>query len=478
MSTKILGIDVGSFQICAIIAQHDESGIKIIGIGTEKTQGIRKGVITNIEQAAKSIKNALIEAQRVAGTHYERVIVSISGAYTKSVDSSGVVNIPNHEIGIKEIERAMQMADHTADIPHEYEKLHILPYNFKVDGQEHIEDPIGMNGTRLEVQTHIVTVQKSSISNLRKAINLAGVQLDNIVLSGYASAISTLTKDEKELGAALVDMGGATCNLVVHSGNSIRYNEFLPVGSANITNDLSMALHTPLPKAEEIKLGYGALINKSVDLIELPILGDEAKSHEVSLDIISNVIYARAEETLMVLAKMLDDSGYKDSIGAGIILTGGMTKLDGIRDLASAIFDKMPVRIAKPKEMDGLFEILRDPANSCAIGLCLYGAGDFTPYEIDSEKKMRYHGEAISKPKATFRNVFDEDNNKQNLVQNAQDVNKSTEEDNSLSDINFRLNTLDDSNNKEELANIADISKQEKKPNAFAKFWHSITQLF
>ncbi len=190
MSTKILGIDVGSFQVCAIIAQHDESGIKIIGIGTEKTQGIRKGVITNIEQAAKSIKNALIEAQRVAGTHYERVIVSISGAYTKSVDSSGVVNIPNHEIGIKEIERAMQMADHTADIPHEYEKLHILPYNFKVDGQEHIEDPIGMNGTRLEVQTHIVTVQKSSISNLRKAINLAGVQLDNIARTVIANNTS------------------------------------------------------------------------------------------------------------------------------------------------------------------------------------------------------------------------------------------------------------------------------------------------
>jgi len=475
LSTKILGIDIGSFQICAVIAQNDENGIKIIGIGTEKTQGIRKGVITNIEQAAKSIKNALIEAQRVAGTRYEKVIVSISGAYTKSVDSSGVVNIPNHEIGIKEIERAMQMADHTADIPHEYEKLHVLPYNFKVDGQEHIEDPIGMNGSRLEVQTHIVTVQKSSISNLRKAVNLAGVQLDNIVLSGYASAIATLTKDEKELGAALVDMGGATCNLVVHSGNSIRYNEFLPVGSANITNDLSMALHTPLPKAEEIKLGYGALINKSVDLIELPILGDETKSHEVSLDIISNVIYARAEETLMVLAKMLEDSGYKDSIGAGIILTGGMTKLEGIRDLASAIFDKMPVRIAKTKEMDGLFEILRDPANSCAIGLCLYGAGNFSPYEIDSEKKMRYQGEIASKPKANFRNVFVEEENVQNFGQEVQDPN---EKEDSFSDKDFELEVANKSKNKEELANIADISKQEKKPNAFAKFWYSITQLF
>ncbi|EAU00264.1 MULTISPECIES: cell division protein FtsA [Campylobacter] len=476
MSTKILGIDVGSFQICAVIAQHDENGIKIIGIGTEKTQGIKKGVITNIELASKSIKNALLEAQRVAGTHYEKVVVSISGAYTKSVNSSGVVNIPNHEIGIREIERAMQMADHTADIPHEYEKLHVLPYNFKVDGQEHIEDPIGMNGTRLEVQTHIVTVQKSSLSNLRKAINSAGIQIDNIVLSGYASAIATLTKDEKELGAVLIDMGGATCNMVVHSGNSIRFNEFLGVGSANITNDLSMALHTPLPKAEDIKINYGALINKSVDLIELPILGDEAKTHEVSLDIISNVIYARAEETLMILAKIFEDSGYKDMIGAGVVLTGGMTKLEGLRDLASAIFDKMSVRIAKPKETDGLYEIMRDPANSCAIGLCMYGAGEFTAYEIDSEKKMRYHGEAISKPKPSFKNVFEEEK-RENLNFKRQESNPFEEEGIELVHDDLRLD-IQKPSSKEELANIADISKQEKQPSAITKFWHRITQLF
>ncbi|MCD8213985.1 MAG: cell division protein FtsA [Campylobacter sp.] len=476
MSTKILGIDVGSFQICAVIAQHDENGIKIIGIGTEKTQGIKKGVITNIELASKSIKNALLEAQRVAGTHYEKVIVSISGAYTKSVNSSGVVNIPNHEIGIREIERAMQMADHTADIPHEYEKLHVLPYNFKVDGQEHIEDPIGMNGTRLEVQTHIVTVQKSSLSNLRKAITSAGIQIDNVVLSGYASAIATLTKDEKELGALLIDMGGATCNMVIHSGNSIRFNEFLGVGSANITNDLSMALHTPLPKAEEIKTNYGALINKSVDLIELPILGDESKTHEVSLDIISNVIYARAEETLMILAKIFEDSGYKDTIGAGVILTGGMTKLDGLRDLASAIFDKMSVRIAKPKETDGLYEIMRDPANSCAIGLCMYGAGEFTAYEIDSEKKMRYHGEAISKPKPSFKNIFEEEK-KENPNFKRQETNPFEEEGIELIHDDLRLD-IQKQNSKEELANIADISRQAKRPSTITKFWHRITQLF
>ncbi|WP_149715499.1 cell division protein FtsA [Campylobacter concisus] len=472
MSTRILGIDVGSFQICAVIAEQNDDGIKIIGIGTEKAQGIKKGAINNIELAAKSIKNALIEAQKVAGTHYERVVVSISGKYTKSVNSSGVVNIPNHEIGIKEIERAMQMADHNAETSPEYEKLHVLPYNFKVDGQEFIEDPIGMNGTRLEVQTHIISIQKSQLSNLRKAVNLAGVQVDNVVLSGYASAIATLTKDEKELGAALIDMGGETCNMVVHAGNSLRYNSYLHVGSANITIDLSMALHTPLPKAEEIKLEYGKLVNKSVDLIELPRLGDEQKTHEVSLDVISNVISARAEETVMVLANMLEDSGYKDLVGAGIVLTGGMTKLDGLKDLASAIFDNMPVRIARPKEMDGLYEILRDPANSCAIGLCMYGAGEFTPYEIDSEKKMRYKGELRSKPKTNF-NIFEEEK-KEKFEAKKQEKDDFEE---GIELVNMDIN-LEQTNNKNELANIADISKQEKKPSALKKFWHSMTQLF
>ena len=468
MSTRILGIDVGSFQICAVIAQHDENGIKIIGIGTEKTQGIKKGVITNIEQASKSIKSALSEAERVAGTRYEKVVVSISGAYTKSVDSSGVVNIPNHEIGIREIERAVQMADHNANIPHEYERLHVLPYNFKVDDQEHIEDPVGMNGTRLEVQTHIITVQKSSLSNLRKAISSAGVQIDNIVLSGYASAIATLTRDEKELGVALIDMGGATCNMVIHSGNSIRYNEFLGVGSTNITNDLSMALHTPPQKAEEIKLNYSSLVNKSIDLIELPILGDEGKTHEVSLDIISDVIYPRVEETLMILAKMIEDSGYKELVGAGVVLTGGMTKFDGLRELASAIFDKMPVRIAKPKETDGLYEIMREPANSCAIGLCMYGAGEFTPYEIDSEKKIRYKGEVATKPKSNLKNVLEINTN-------------SNQDENFEEGIQLKSEALGTdvrSGKKESLSSIADISKHEKKPNILSKFWQKLTESF
>jgi len=459
-----------------VIGQHDETGLKIIGIGTAKTQGIKKGVITNIELASKSIKSALIDAQRVAGTRYEKVVVSISGAYTKSVDSNGVVNVPTYEIGIKEIQRSMSESERRAQIHSDYEKLHILPYNFKVDDQEHIEDPLGMNGSRLEVQTHIIMAQKSSLSNLRKALNLAGVEPDNIVLSSYASAIATLNQDEKDLGVAFIDMGGATCNMIIHSGNSIRYNEFLGIGSSNITNDLSAALHTPILKAEDIKLNYGILLNNANELVEIPPINEDGKVQEVSLDVISNVIYARAEETLMILAKMLEDSGYKNSIAAGVVLTGGMTKLEGIRELAIAVFDNMPVRIARPKEMEGLYEILRDPANSCAIGLCMYGAGYFTPYEIDSEKKMRYKDETVVKNKLLKDIVYDNGvkiEDKKNIEEVDNKIFRgSTLDDNYVDDLR-----IDDDRTLQDELN-EDLNKKEKKPNIFSVIWNKITQLF
>ena len=454
MSTTILGIDIGSSKICAIIAEKSDDDIKILGAGIAKSHGLKKGIITNIELASKSIKNALNDAKRVAGTQYEKVVVSISGAYTKSIDSSGVVNIPNRDIGIKEINRAMQMADHNANIPNEYEKLHILPYNFKVDDQEFIDDPLGMNGARLEVQVHIITAQKSSLSNLEKAVKSAGVEIDNIVLGGYASSIAVLNEDERELGVGVIDLGGATCNMVIHTGNAVRFNDFLGVGSLNITNDLSTALHTPLGAAENIKINYGTLHGNSSDLIELPVIGDDGSTHEVSLDIVSNVIYVRVEETLMILAKALEDSTYKDQLGAGIVLTGGMTKLEGIRELASAIFDNMPIRVAKPREMDGLFETLRDPGYATAIGLVLYGAGHFTPYEIDSNKKLRYKNETIAPSK------------------NVQDVLDGSDND---------TLTNDESGIESARDKLAVISKMEDKKETngfFTKVWNRMTQLF
>jgi len=452
LSKTVLAIDIGSTKICAIIAEvSEDNSIAIIGAGTSKAQGLKKGSITNIELASKSIKSALNDAQRVSGSNVKTAIVSISGAYTKSLNSNGIVNIQNKEVTFKEIERVMQTSLYNANIPNEYDVLHALPFNFKVDDQDFIEDPLGMNASRLEVETHIITTQKSNLNNLKKAVQGAGVEVENVILNGYASSIATLNEDEKELGVAIIDMGGNTSNITIHSGNAIRYNDFLGVGSNHVTSDLSMALHTPLNIADSVKLNYGSLLTPSSDLIELPIIGDESTTHEVSLEVVHNVIYARVEETLMILAQFIENSGLKDKIGAGVVLTGGFSQMDGIRDLAVATFGSVPVRLAKPKEMDGLFDNLRSAEYSSAIGLIMYGASSYTQYEIDVNKKVRHTNEVPLKDE--FVNFTQETTIPTPPVQ--------VEE------------------KKDKMINI--IAKKEKKSDeagSVSKFWNWATQLF
>ena len=458
MSRSVLAIDIGSTKICAIIANIDsENNIQITGAGIAKAQGLKKGSITNIELASKSIKNALADAKRVAGTDIKKATVSISGAYTKSLVSSGIVNIPNKEISLKEIERVMRTSLYNANIPNEYEILHTLPFNFKVDDQDYIEDPLGMNASRLEVETHIITTQKSNFHNLRKAVRAAGVEVENVVLSGYASAIAVLNEDEKELGVAVVDMGGSTSNIVIHSGNSIRFNDFLGVGSNHITNDLSMALHTPLNVADSVKMEYGSLHSPNNDLIELPIIGDESSTHEVSLEVVHNVIYARVEETLMIIAQSLEKSGLKEQMGAGVVLTGGFTNMDGIRELASALFDNLPVRVAKPMEVDGLFDQLRNPAYAGAIGLLRYEANGYSLYEVDVNKKMRHSKNDFAEPE--MPNLIDDDDS---------DGIPTIGEETSAKPDKVKIGK----------PITPKRVKGDKEAGAFSKFWNWMTQLF
>ena len=453
MGKTVLAIDIGSTKICAIIARiDDKESIAVIGAGISKAQGLKRGNITNIELASKSIKAAVDDAKRVAGTDVKSAIVSISGNYTKSLNSNGIVNIQNKEISVKEIERVMQTSLYNANIPSEYEVLHALPFNFKVDDQDFIEDPLGMNAARLEVETHIITTQKSNLNNLKKAVRGANIEVTNVILSGYASSISILNEDEKELGVCVIDIGGNTSNVTIHSGNSIRYNNFLGVGSNHITNDLSMALHTPLSVAENVKINYGSLLTPSNDLIELPMIGDEKTTHEVSLEVVHNVIYARVEETLMIIAQFIEESGLKDKLGAGIVLTGGLSKMQGIRELAIATFDSGPVRLAKPREMEGLFEDLRGPEYSAAVGLVMHLASSYTPYEIDVNKHVRHANE---------------------IPADTSNVDFST-------DSSIPIAPLDDELSiKEQLVTLP--SKKDKKSDEagiFSKFWNWAIQLF
>lgn len=394
---NILGIDLGSWQTTALIAKKAEGGIQIVGFGTAKSGGVKKGAITNIEPASKSIEEAVNNARMMSGLDFDKVIVSISGAHAKSIDSSAVANIPGGEIEIKVIHRAIATAKQNANIPQDYEIIHVLPYNFKIN-DDSMDDPLGMTGIRLEVLTHIILVKKIHLKNLQKTMECLDLRIDNIVLSGYASSIACLDESERELGAILIDMGGAVCDMVAHLGISLRYNECLPLGSQNITNDLSVALHTTLQAAENVKLNYKNL-NQN-EMIATPMVGDDSNTNETSLEHVSLVIYSRTEETLMILAKLLSDTKYARKIGAGIVLTGGMTKLADLNQLASSIFTNHSVRVASAKRFvnnGGFKEIFEDPQNSCVIGLCLYGAGFFTPYELDSNSKMRHLGEKEEK---------------------------------------------------------------------------------
>lgn len=468
LGQTILGIDIGSTKICAIIATCKDGIPRIIGTGFHKSMGLKKGSITNIEQASRAIKDAVNDARRVAGTNINKAVISISGAYTKSTDSSGIVNIPNNEIGIKEINRVIQTALYNASIPSEYEVIHILPYNFKLDDQDFIDDPMGMSGSRLEVSVRIITAQKSSLGNLKKAIKTAGIEIENIVLASYASSIAVLSEDEKNLGVACIDMGGSTCELMIHVGNSLRYNDFLGVGSNHITNDLAMALHTPQSIAEQVKIKYGSFpktIEDTENLIEIPSIGgDESGKHQVALATVHNVVYARVEETLMILAKSLERSGLKDQLGSGVVLTGGMVQLDGIRDLAAALFN-MPVRLAKPAEIDGLFTDLKGPECSTAIGLVQYVAGKYTNYEIDSEKRIRYCNEKLEDETMQFQKNVPLINPLQNKPSNIQNPVNSVPK--SAADI------------KQDLSDITEIKKNPvKNGNIFSNFWNKLTQMF
>jgi len=453
LSRTVLAIDIGSTKICAVTAEiANDNSISITGAGITKAQGLKKGSITNIELASRSIKTAVEDAKRVSGATVTSAIVSISGAYTKSVNSNGIVNIQSKEISFDEIKRVMHTSLYNANIPNEYEVLHALPFNFKVDDQDYIEDPLGMNASRLEVETHIITTQKSNLNNLKKAVKGAGVNVENIVLNSYASAIATLNEDEKELGAAVIDMGGNTSNIAIYSGNSIKYNEFLGVGSNHVTSDLSMALHTPINMADKVKLTYGSLLTPSNELIELPIIGDEETTHEVSLEVVHNVIFARVEETLMILAQFIENSGLKDQIGAGIVLTGGFSKMDGIRDLAMATFGSIPVRLAKPIELDGLFDSLRGPEYSSAVGLVMYAANAYTPYEIDVNKRVRHTNEVpMTKKSIDFEST----------------------------PVDIPVAPSEESTTKTKMINLED--KKEKKSDeasSLNKFWNWATQLF
>ena len=414
MNNTFLAIDIGSSSITAVIAKHDlENNINILGTGIQKSNGINKGLIINIEEASKSIKDAVSIAKRTTTEMVDTTVVSVSGSYSKSIRSSGSVNVPNGLITETEINQVMQMALYNATIVPEYEVVHVVPIFFKVDDSVEVDNPLNMNGSRLEVSVYIVTAKRTALTNIKSALKISGIEIVKFVLDSYASAIAVLDEQQKKFGAIVINLGSTTTEFVYYKGNSIIFNGFIPVGSHHITNDLSVMLHTPLTAAEKIKIEYGSLLRNyspnnelGVTKVKIPRIGDEDSISEVALDYVQTIIHARVEEVLVLVKNKLKKSGLMDNTGSGIVITGGMSYLDGIKRLAERIFEGVPISVSIPKNIKNGFMSFDEANMATIVGLLFYSLGTNRSYQLDSSKKLikPVKNDRIAEPKISVLN--------------------------------------------------------------------------
>ncbi len=389
MSKKdfIVGLDIGTTKICCIVGEYSAPGpqgssltssINIVGFGQAPSTGIRKGVVINIDSTVDAIKKAVKEAENMAGIKINSAYVGIAGTHIKSFNSSGVVAVKDREITAHDVERVIEAAK-AVMIPQDREVLHVIPQEFIVDDQDGIREPIGMNGVRLEAKVHIVTGAISSAQNLIKCANKAGISVTQLCLQPIASSHAVLTQDEKELGVALVDIGGGTTDIAIFREGSLLYTSVLPIGGVHITNDISVGIRASIDAAERIKLNHGCAMASLVqddESIEVPAVG-EGKARVVSRKILAEIIEARVEEMFALIQQEIAKSGYADLLAAGVVLTGGTTLLQGMVELGDFLFE-VPLKRGVPIRLGGLKEIVNSPKYSTAVGLLKYGADQLT----------------------------------------------------------------------------------------------------
>lgn len=383
MATKpdiIVGLDIGTTKIAVIVAERAPGGkIDIIGIGTHPSHGLRKGMVINIDATVTSIRRAVEEAELMAGCPISTVYAGIAGSHIKGFNSHGIVAIKNKEVSARDVERVIDAARAVA-IPMDREILHILPQEYIVDEQDGIREPIGMSGVRLEAKVHIVTGSVSSAQNIVKCANRVGLNVADIVLEPIASAEAVLSAEEKELGVAMLDMGGGTTDLTIFHSGAVKHTAVLPLGGNHITNDIAAGLRTPSSAAEEIKRRYGCAMSSLVqsnETMEVPSTGgrDPRPEHRTLL---AEIIEPRMEEIFTLVHRELIKSGFDEFLTSGIVLCGGSVLLEGTPELAEQIFN-LPVRRGYPTGVGGLVDVVNSPAFATGVGLVLYGAreGEF-----------------------------------------------------------------------------------------------------
>ncbi|RMH45781.1 MAG: cell division protein FtsA [Gammaproteobacteria bacterium] len=391
----IVALDIGTSKVVAIVGEirDDEDGIHVIGLGSHPSTGLKKGVVVNIESTVQSIQRAVEEAELMAGCQIHSVFTGIAGSHIKSLNSSGVVAIKDGEVTHQDVERVIDAAGAVA-IPADQRILHILPQEFIIDYQDGIREPIGMSGVRLEARVHMVTGAVSAAQNIVKCVNRCGLEVDDIILEQLASSYAVLTEDEKELGVCLVDIGGGTTDIAVFAGGSIRHTAVIPIAGDQVTNDIALALRTPTQHAEELKKKYACALRKLAspdETIEVPSVG-ERPPRRLSRQTLAGVVEPRYEELFTLVRAELQRSGFEEMTAAGIVLTGGASKMEGLLELAEDVFH-MPVRLGTPQKVTGLTDVVSNPIYATGVGLLLYGKQQLleraeTPNPVSSFKQL------------------------------------------------------------------------------------------
>ncbi len=398
----IVGLDIGTSKVVAIVGEiTEEDSIHIIGLGSHPSSGLKKGVVVNIESTVQSIQRAIEEAELMAGCQIHSVYTGIAGSHIKSLNSSGVVAIRDKEVAAQDIERVIDAARAVA-IPADQRILHILPQEFIIDTQEGIREPIGMSGVRLEAKVHMVTGAVSAAQNIVKCVNRCGLEVDDVILEQLASSYSVLTDDEKELGICLVDIGGGTTDIAIFAEGAIRHTAVIPIAGDQVTNDIAVALRTPTQHAEDLKMKYACALRQLTSLeetIEVPSVGDRP-SRRLSRQTLAGVVEPRYEELFTLIQAELRRSGFEEVVAAGIVLTGGASKMEGAVDLAEEVFH-MPVRLAVPQKVTGLADVVQNPIHSTGVGLLLYGMRQQN--QQTEQKGSNPFGSMLNKMKSWFK---------------------------------------------------------------------------
>ena len=371
----LVSLDIGTSKVVAIVAElKGEGHYEVIGLGQSESKGLKKGVVVNIEATVQSIQRALEEAELMADCKITNVFTGIAGSHIRSFNSSGMVAIKDKEVTQTDVARVIETAK-AINIPTDQQVLHILTQEFIIDGQEDVREPIGMSGIRLEVKVHIVTGAESAAQNIVKCVRRCGLEVNDLILQPLASSLAVLTEDEKDLGVVLVDIGGGTTDIAIFAEGAIRHTAVIPIAGDQITSDIAMALRTPTPDAEDIKVGYGIAKQALADpdeMVEVPGLGERGP-RTLSRQALAAVIEPRVEELFSLVQQVVRESGYEELLSSGVVITGGASMMPGMVELGEDIFLK-PVRIGAPEYAGGLSDVVRNPRYSTAMGLLVEGS--------------------------------------------------------------------------------------------------------